>query len=240
MNIDIASRDERYIYLNELLNYNGYNSKLINPTEINNPDILVLSVRDELDEASLSHLLKNTSKNTRVFTGRPNIARKYFDGEIVDYSQNETFLLENARLTAEAMISVWYNETKESPKDKKILISGYGRIGKYLSKLFSSLGAEVFVYARREEIRKQVLIDGYIPVAPEFAVDSYAVMNTAPAMVFSKDLISHIPKETYLFELASVTGFEKTERVIKSLGLPGKILPQSAGKVIYETITSFF
>ena len=33
---------------------------------------------------------------------------------------------------------------------KKIAVLGYGRIGKYLSKMLKNQGASVFVYARRK------------------------------------------------------------------------------------------
>lgn len=238
MKIDIVSRDERYIYLNELLNRNGYSAYLTAPSEVDNPDILVLSVRAELKNEELAMALEGLPQNTKVFTGREKSAREYFSGEIIDYSRDENFLQKNAYLTAEGMISVWHSVTKKTPSGKKLLISGYGRIGKCLARIFSSLGAQIFVYARREESIAQVIKDGYTPAKPDFAIQADAVFNTAPAIVFSSDLINNIPESTYLFELASQSGFEKTERVVPALGLPGKILPKSAGRVIYDTITS--
>ena len=71
----------------------------------------------------------------------------------------------------------------------------------------------------------------------EFSRNVDAIFNTAPASIFSNEIISKIPSKTHIFDLASVCGFEEKTRVIFALGLPGKILPKDAAKVIYDTIS---
>lgn len=237
MNIDIVSRDKRYFYLNTLLCQGGYNSRVCQPSELDFPSVLVLSVRNELTDKELEEIFTKASPETIVFSGNEKRIKKYFTGKVIDYSKNEDFLEKNAYLTAEAMVSVWHSEIEESPKGKSILISGYGRIGKHLARIFSSLGSKIYIFARRNEVRNEIKNDGYTPVLLEFSSNVDAIFNTAPASIFSNEIISKISSKTHIFDLASVCGFEEKTRVIFALGLPGKILPKDAAKVIYDTIS---
>lgn len=240
MNIDIVSNDQRYIYLNELLLKAGYKSRISTPSTLGQTDILILSIRDELSEGELEEIFNRTDKGTLVFCGNRQKIEKYFQGEIIDYSQNEELLKKNARLTAEATISIFHTISKMSLSNQKVFICGYGRIGKELAKMFFSLGAEIFVYARREKVREQVSDDGFYFAPPELAPSCDVIINTAPSIVFDNALIDKIPTEATIIELASVCGFENEERVNFALGLPGKIMPKSSAKVIYDAIVPLF
>ncbi len=239
MNIDIASKDERYFYLCELLNNNGYVSRVVSPIEVSLPDVLILPIKREHSETELYEISKKISPKTKVLFGGDEATKKIFQNNLNDYSKNEYFLSDNAYITAEAFLTAWQKTTRSSLRGKKILISGYGRIGKHLSKILSSLGAKIYVYARREETRNEIKGSGYCSVKLDFAKQADAVINTVPAMIFSSELISLIPENTALFELASKTGFEKTDRVNFALGLPGKILSKTASEAIYKAIISF-
>ena len=239
MKIDIASRDERYKYLCTLLNNSGHTARIVNGEEIEFPDALILPIKREHTDDELYAISKRIYKDAKVFYGGDEFVRQSFRAEFVDYSKNEYFLLDNARITAEAFFTVWQREAKESLLGKKILISGYGRLGKYLAKMLSSFGAKIYVFARRDEVKLQAQNDGFFSVdlAESTMVD--AVINTVPSVIFNCDLLSKIPKDTYLFELASKTGFEETEGVVFALGLPGKILPKSAAEAIYNAVISY-
>ena len=159
MNITIISNDQRYRYLNEQLNELGYNSKLANIEDTIDTDILILSVRKEYADSEYD-LLLNKNRVKRI------LSPKYIKSAI-DYTDNEDFLKKNAYLTAEGAITLYYNEVKETLLGKKVLILGYGRIGKYLSKMLKSLNCDVSVYARRKEIKNEIELDGYKSVALE-------------------------------------------------------------------------
>ena len=240
MNINIVSNDQRYLELNRHLNAAGYSSKICLPSEVESPEILILSVRQEITEGELETALKRLKNGCKVFTGTPETLKKYFNGEIYDYSKNEYFLKENAHLTAEATISYLHNLTGMGVRGKSVFISGYGRIGKALAKIVSCLGGEVFVYARREEVQMEISRDGYSFVPLGLAPNSDIIINTVPSVIFTGELIEKIPNETVIIELASICGFEITQRVNFALGLPGKILPKSAGKVIFDTLKHLF
>lgn len=239
MNIDIASKDERYLYLCEALKKDGHIARVVSPNEVFSPDALILPIKPEHTENELYKISKKISEKTKVLFGGGKLARQIFEHNLYDYSENEYFLGENARITAEAFLTVWQASTKASFEGQKILITGYGRIGKNLAKMLSSLGAKIHVYARREETKKEIKSNGFYSVNLDFAKEADAVINTAPAILFDSKLLLQIPESTKLFELASVNGFEKTERVYFALGLPGKILPKTAAEAIYKSIISF-
>ena len=63
-------------------------------------------------------------------------------------------------------------------------------------------------------------------------------MSRGPgSVIFKKELIDIIPKETCIIDLASSPyGFENMECVHLASGLPGKILSNSAARVVFDTI----
>ncbi len=239
MKIDIVSKDQRYFHLCRLLNEGGYSARVCEANEVDAPDFLILPIKRELDEKEIANLEKMISTTTKVLCGGDEITKKYFAGKLEEYSKNEYFLNKNARLTAEAFLSVWQEKTKSSIFGKSVLISGYGRIGGYLAKFLKSLGAEVYIYARREETVEKIKSDGFSFANLSYSSQVDAIINTAPAILFSCELIDKIPRGVFIFELASLSGFEDTERVIKAPSLPGRLLPISAAEAIYEAVISY-
>lgn len=241
MKINIVSTDKRYMYLSQLLLSDGHDVKIVTCDRVDTCDALILPLRQESSDSQLECMLKGIDSNTLVVSGYSDKIKELFDGVVFDYSGSEMLLQGNAYLTAEATIPVVLEETERSLKGMKLFVSGYGRIGRALCRLFSSLGAKVFAYARRDEVKGEVLADGYSYAAIEYAPNCDVIINTAPAIVFTKKLIDEIPQGTTIIELASSPGgFESTERVVKASGLPGKVLPKSASKYIYDAIKPLF
>ena len=72
---------------------------------------------------------------------------------VVELSEDEEFLLENAELTAVATLGIFLTTTKISARDLRVGIVGYGRIGKRLVNHFLYLGAKVKVFTSRADTR---------------------------------------------------------------------------------------
>ncbi len=228
MKISIVSRDKRYFYLNELLNSDGYDSKICDISEVENPEIIILSVRKEHSEGELEEIFNKATPSTLILT--PNSIKNPIC-TVFDYTKNEAFLRKNAYLTAEGAICLYYNEIKETLHGKRVAVLGYGRIGKYLSKMLKGQGASVYVYARRSEVKAEIKLDGFTQVELNEIPDSVdAIFNTAPEEIFKKETNAH------KIELASKGGFKYKENVINGAGLPGKMFPKTAAKYIYEEI----
>lgn len=237
MKINIVSKDQRYIKVNELLLQRGYDSFICSLDTYTGCDCLILSVANELTDVELKELFAKTDSKTTVLSGNKQRIEKYFSGKIIDYGKEEAFLQKNALLTAEGTISYLHSLTKASLNNKKIFISGYGRIGKALCPILEALGAQIYVYARRKEVRKEIVSQGYISAELNCSTKCDIVINTVPAHIFSKELILNIPRDTFIVDLASYPyGFEDMERVNVASALPGKILPTSASHLVFDTI----
>ena len=224
MKINIISNDKRYYYLNEMLKNKGYESKICKIYDEFNADVVILPVKKEHSDLELFELFDRLDKNTLLLSsyGKNNI----------NYAKSEGFLKKNAFLTAEGALCLYYNEIKQTLFYKKIVILGYGRIGKYLAKMLKNQGAAVFVYARRDEVKTEIALDGYNVVELQEINDvlPFAIFNTVPQEVFVERT------DAFKIELASKSGFKYRENVINGSGLPGKLFPKSAAKIIYDEI----
>ena len=237
--ISIASKDKRFIYAKEMLMQSGYDCEICEPYSICNGDVLLLSPKAEYDENEIEALFTKGKNIKAVFTGQEKIVEKYFSGAIIDYSCDETFLLENAYITAQCAIRRTLEDMDSVIYGKNALVIGYGRIGKYLASMLKSLGAIVFVSARREESLKDAELAGMKPCKiSEIDLKSLdLVYNTVPYKIVSKEISDGFSPDALVMELASgCGGFEDESACAKALGLPGKYMPKSAGKAISDLV----
>lgn len=163
-----------------------------------------------------------------------------------DYFTREELAVRNAALTAEGSIEIAMKEYPGSIGKSRCLVAGFGRIGKALAYMLRGLGAKVIVSARRPEDFAWIEVYGYepVPTANICQKEPYDIIfNTIPTRVFTRRVLSRLPSETILIDLASAPGgvdIEAAEklgiRVIPALSLPGKVAPKAAGEVIKGTI----
>ena len=149
----------------------------------------------------------------------------------VDLLQDEQYLAENAALTADCAMRLLGKHLPVTFWNCPILVIGWGRIGKCLAKLLKGAGAQVCVAARKPSDRAMLAALGYDCVnVSEIQPEKYrAIINTAPAPVMGA------AGEGIKLDLASVQGMEG-EDVIWARGLPGKMLPESSGKLIARSV----
>lgn len=195
----------------------------------------------------LSEICDNIGENTRIFGGMIRepllLERKY----LFDYAKNEEFLIKNAQITAEGAFDIVFSETPFSVFGSKLLITGYGRIGKILAKIAGALGADTYVAARNIKDLSWIELAGCHPVRYEelsaVLPNMQVILNTVPVQIFTKSMIEMLPKECLFVDLASVPGGIDLEsakamgiKTIWALSLPGKIAPYSSGRIISDTI----
>ncbi len=155
-----------------------------------------------------------------------------FPHPCIDLLKEPQYLAENAMITAHGAIRVALRETQYILPDRRILIIGWGRIGKCLSKLLSNMGCCVTVAARKETDRAILSALGYTSCSVvEMNTQGYDIIfNTAPAL-----LIDGYNAPATVIDLASQQGI-RGKNVITARGLPGKEFPASSGKLIAESI----
>ncbi|MGN0585741.1 MAG: dipicolinate synthase subunit DpsA [Oscillospiraceae bacterium] len=165
----------------------------------------------------------------------------------IDYSAREEFAVLNAVATAEGAIQVIMEETASTIMGQKILIVGMGRIAKALMRALSGFGADITAAARKCSDRAWAEVYGCknikISDLHYYTKDFDIIINTVPAMIFDRSLLSELKKDCLVVDLASKPGgvdFEAAAqhgiRALWLLSLPGKAAPLTAGETIGRTI----
>lgn len=168
---------------------------------------------------------------------------------LFDYGEREDFAVRNAMPTAEGALYVAMGNTEKTICSSRCLVCGCGRIGKVLSPMLKRLWAQVWVSARKPEDIGWIEANGMNSLRTDgleiCQLDFDIIFNTVPHMVFNRKLLSRLNKETLIIDLASVPGgvdFEAAEelgiKTIHALSLPGKMSPDTAGKIIKDTVVN--
>ncbi len=160
----------------------------------------------------------------------------------VDLLKLDSYAYLNAIPTAEGAIAFCINNTDFTLWKSKVLIIGNGRVGKVLASRLAALGADLTVSARKDsdfafldtQGIKHIHTCDIIRKISEFNV----IFNTVDADVF--DDVSPF-KEKILIDLSSkgcIKNYENTGgcKIYKLPGLPGKTAPETAGKIIGQTV----
>ncbi len=178
----------------------------------------------------------------RLFELAPSLNKEL----VYDYSTREEFAIQNAVSTAEGALEIAMREFEGTISNSRVLVCGFGRIGKVLSSMLSALNADVTVSARKTSDlawistkRCKGVLTGELSKEKPFDI----IFNTVPAMIFDAKLLSHIAKNAIVIDLASYPGgvdFDCASRMnictIHALSLPGKAAPKTAGETIKDTI----
>lgn len=153
-----------------------------------------------------------------------------------DLLTDPTYLAENAAITAECAVILAGSRMDTTIRNSKVLVIGWGRIGKCLSRLLAAMGAEVDLWIRRPEERAMAHVLGYnAPVDLNAALPEYnLILNTAPEPVISEHQ-SRLCQDCLKIDLASRPGILGSD-VITARGLPGTMAPRSSGRLIAQTV----
>ena len=157
----------------------------------------------------------------------------------IDLLKDPYYLCANAAITAEAALGIVLNTLRCSVSQAKILILGWGRIGKCLTHQLDHLRAAVTVCARKESDRAMLRSLGYHAIAPESVLSRlgryHCVINTAPAAILPVESVGRFRPGCLKLELATGVWLPG-EDVVPAHGLPGKYKPEAAGALIAETV----
>lgn len=167
--------------------------------------------------------------------------------KLADYFKREEMQVLNAIPTAEGAIQIAMEETPITIHNSNVIVLGYGRIGKVLSKMLYGIGANVHVEARKYSDLAWIKNYGYIPIHQKklktYLPRMNIVFNTIPQMILNMELLKSIDSNCIIIDLASKPGGVDLEaakeleiKAISALGLPGKVAPVTAAMVIKNTI----
>lgn len=167
-----------------------------------------------------------------------------------DYLKDEGFLVENARLTAEAALAIAMLRNTKSLDDCVVSILGFGRISKQLIRLLNVFSCPIYVTTRRNMDASHANLNGgefiHTNRASEAVNKADVVFNTIPKVIFDEKKMTEIKADVTIFELASYPyGFDMDYARQKGMdirieaGLPGRFFPKSAAKAIYKSFKTF-
>lgn len=203
-------------------------------------------------------LLWEACRGRQVYAGRvsPRLEKQAGEAGVMlrDYYSLEALQMRNALPTVEGALALAMDALPVTICGTRIAVIGYGRIGSLLAQRLAVLGGRVTVYARKERDRLHATLYGMD--AEPLLLDREgakglclpsglrAVFNTVPAPVFSERVLSQLPLDCLLMDLASFPGGidavaakKRGLTVVQATALPGRCFPESAGRILATTIS---
>lgn len=167
--------------------------------------------------------------------------------KIIDLLEREELAILNAISTAEGAIQIAMEQTTRTLHGSKILILGFGRIGKVLANRLRAMGANVFCEARKDTDLAWIKAYGYEPLKLENLDNELEkfniVMNTIPSMILQEERLKKLDKDCLIIDLASNPGGVDRDcakklgiNTIWALALPGKVAPLTSAEFIKDTV----
>ena len=274
MRVIFLGGDMRQKYASEYINANGISSKTYMTFEydfnvrndINNSDAVVMPLPISYDgvylnmksntKISLNDIITISPKSSIILGGNIPIDiieyAESIEKKIIDYNKNESFLINNALLSAEGAIYYAMEKMSGSIYGSQIAIWGFGRIGKILAYMLKSQGANITIFARKDIDRAWSNIIGYkairisddcVKKLHDLKFDYDIIFNTIPKQVMDEEFISKINNNALIIDLAS-SPYGIDDALVKKYklnyyhepGIPGRYAPKSAGDIIGKAI----
>lgn len=202
------------------------------------------------DKIMIEDLIKQ-NKDKIFITGsiKDNIKKeldeKYL--EVIDIMKRDDLAILNTIATAEGTIEVAIKNTDKILQGSKVLILGFGRVGKIVANKFSKLSAIVTCAARKVSDLAWIKAYGYNSLNINDMLydlkDFDIIINTVPQTILKEKELKHVNSEALLIDLASAPGGIDGKAAVNmglnfiwALALPGRIAPTSSAKFIKDTV----
>ena len=168
------------------------------------------------------------------------------NGKCTDYNRLDGYAILNAVPTAEGAIKWAIEKTPFTLWNAKVLVIGYGRVGRVLADRLKALGSKVTVSARKSPDFALITAFNMETVHTvklnEGILDYDIVFNTVDVPVLDNETLKNSPCDFFL-DLSSLGGFDL--EYARSIGkmadtapaLPGRTAPETAGRVLAQTVT---
>lgn len=193
--------------------------------------------------------IQNLALNGLVIIGS---ARPYLKDWAAKYGFNLLEVVEmdelailNSIPTAEGAIQIAMEETTITIHGSKSCVIGFGRVGLTLSRKLKAMDAEVTVVARNQgqlaRAAEMGCLRGTYDELRDIINTADICFNTVPSMVLDRSILKYANPDIVIIDLATQPGgtdFEAANRfglkAILAPGLPGKVAPVSAGRILAE------
>lgn len=166
---------------------------------------------------------------------------------LVELADDEELALLNAVPTAEGAIALAMANMRTTLHASRALVVGLGRCGQQITRLLLALGAHVVAVAFNRVESARAYVWGVPAVAPEqlqeAVQDVDVVFNTAPVVTLEEPVLTRMRPDAVIVDIASEPGgtdFRAAERrglrAIHALGLPGRVAPRTAGRILASVV----
>lgn len=167
--------------------------------------------------------------------------------EIIDIMKREELAVLNTISTAEGTIEIIIANTNKIIHGSKVLILGFGRIGKVLARKLAGLSAKVTCAARKDEDLAWIKAYGHIGTNINTIGENLSeydiIINTVPHLILTEERIKYVKEDCLLVDLASNPGGidkkaskDRNLKLIWALALPGKVAPITTAEFIKDTV----
>lgn len=179
---------------------------------------------------------------TKIYAGKLNDTWHTLlqNNDIFHYLEDESFIWQNAKLTAEAFLSHFYN-SKQAINGKTFIVTGFGRVAKMVSTMIQNIGGKVIIAVRSDIQLNEAKAFFYeaIYLSEIDKAKGDFLINTIPAQWLSNELIN-MP----IYDLASAPGClakgTSKENYEWLPALPGKFFPKDAATVLHNAILAHY
>jgi dipicolinate synthase subunit A len=192
----------------------------------------------------ISDFLQSISASSTLMTG------SIPEGMIVscnhiDLTKNKWLYDESIIATSEGILQLLLDNIEYTINGSNILITGFGKVGKSISKMLKALNATIGIYstntAEQEEFQHSYAA-GKIQDLSDYDI----IINTIPAVIFTDTNLKTMRKDTLLLDVASFPGgidrkYAENNSIafINAPGIPGKKAPLSVAKAMKQVIIEY-
>lgn len=214
--------------------------KMVNTTM---PDSI--SIRSFLGMLTSSHIIIGGNLPKGVISYCTYHGMKYYD-----VMSSASFVVQNARLTAEGLLIPLLSKTSFSICDCRVLLTGYGNCGREIADILQLFTNEIYIYDTDPSAVKTARSNHFKTVCEKELRDRNhrihqvnTIINTSPVNPFHNQIWESFPDRCMIFNIGSFSlklPFPLSDRVIDCPGIPGKYAPKTAGNIIAKQICSHF
>ena len=238
------------VVLCEDLNDLVYNTDILIapiPFSKNNIDVYMpvsdskITIQEIIAKMKSKKIIAGSIKNDVIKMAKDNFI------DIIDIMKNESLAILNTIATAEGTIELIISNTDKILQGQKILVLGFGRVGKTLANKLKLLNCDVTCATVNDDESAWIRAYGYIAKNLNDIDEDYmkfdVIINTIPSLILKKEKIIFFREDVLLIDLASEPGGvdkeyvkERDIRYIHALALPGKVAPYTSAEFIKEAI----
>lgn len=209
--------------------------------------IYIRSINGELDEDTARSMEDGSVLFSRGLSAGVAAVVKEKNIRHINILEDETFIVKNAYLTAEGALSYIIQNTDATIRQMPVLVLGYGRVGKSVTKLLKDNYS--FVSVATDDPAEYAIASIFsdcvysIKGAKDNIGNYAAIINTVPKLILEGETLKKIDTKCFILDLASKPGgvdFKRAKELnlnyMHALGVPGKIAPKTAGLYIKDIV----